>query len=240
MYHAKVLEKVETETYWKNIRIDVFDGENQIGSYLRNYGSFGTDTFCPFIGADDKWYAIYSEDYTATSIMSLPDCKRIGGENRDQWGFCPTGLHVPRYTEYVVKAVPSEKLHEYPKENWERISKDRIKRSYEEGKNWEETVEPRETDSLNFLGNIKYDLRLGLVMGCIWGDDTSYKLQRLDLTQAHEGILKREESFGYLELPGKLCLMDCITIDGNESRLNVSVACMKHFSMRDGVIKESV
>lgn len=40
----------------------------------------------------------------------------------------------------------------------------------------------------------------GFVWGCHWGDDTSWKLQHLDLSRVSEGIVTRSERFGYLEL----------------------------------------
>lgn len=40
----------------------------------------------------------------------------------------------------------------------------------------------------------------GFVWGCQWGDDSSWKVQFLDLTRAAEGIIAREERFGYLPL----------------------------------------
>ncbi len=40
----------------------------------------------------------------------------------------------------------------------------------------------------------------GFVWGCHWGDDTSWKLQHLDLSHVSEGIVIRSERFGYLEL----------------------------------------
>jgi hypothetical protein len=46
----------------------------------------------------------------------------------------------------------------------------------------------------------------GFVWGCIWGDDSSWKVQYLDLSSIHDGILRREERFGYvpLAIPGYL------------------------------------
>jgi mannose-6-phosphate isomerase-like protein (cupin superfamily) len=41
---------------------------------------------------------------------------------------------------------------------------------------------------------------LGFVWGCIWGDDTSWKLQVLDLRRIREGVLTRDDRFGYVEL----------------------------------------
>jgi hypothetical protein len=40
----------------------------------------------------------------------------------------------------------------------------------------------------------------GFVWGCQWGDDSSWKVQYLDLSQIQQGVLRREERFGYLEL----------------------------------------
>jgi hypothetical protein len=40
----------------------------------------------------------------------------------------------------------------------------------------------------------------GFVWGCHWGDDTSWKVQHLDLRRVQEGILMRDDRFGYVEL----------------------------------------
>ncbi|HMP81757.1 MAG TPA: hypothetical protein PKA41_03510 [Verrucomicrobiota bacterium] len=40
----------------------------------------------------------------------------------------------------------------------------------------------------------------GFVWGCHWGDDSSWKIQYLDLRSVEAGVIKREERFGYVEL----------------------------------------
>jgi len=40
----------------------------------------------------------------------------------------------------------------------------------------------------------------GFVWGCHWGDDSSWKVQYLDLSRVQQGVVRREERFGYLEL----------------------------------------
>ena len=40
----------------------------------------------------------------------------------------------------------------------------------------------------------------GFVWGCIWGDDTSWKVQYLDLTKVGDGKIQRDDRFGYVEL----------------------------------------
>lgn len=40
----------------------------------------------------------------------------------------------------------------------------------------------------------------GYVWGCVWGDDSSWKVQYLDLSRVSEGVITRDERFGYVEL----------------------------------------
>jgi hypothetical protein len=51
----------------------------------------------------------------------------------------------------------------------------------------------------------------GFVSGCHWGDDSSMKIQYLDLSKVKEGILTRDERFGYIEQPGSLDLKKCFS-----------------------------
>jgi len=41
----------------------------------------------------------------------------------------------------------------------------------------------------------------GFVMGCVWGDDCSWKLQHLDLSRVEEGIVNRTNKLGYWVTP---------------------------------------
>lgn len=40
----------------------------------------------------------------------------------------------------------------------------------------------------------------GFVWGCFWGDDSSWKVQHLDLSGIQSGVIRRDERFGYVEL----------------------------------------
>ena len=40
----------------------------------------------------------------------------------------------------------------------------------------------------------------GFVWGCVWGDDSSWKVQYLDLSAVQEGSIKRDDRFGYVKL----------------------------------------
>ena len=56
----------------------------------------------------------------------------------------------------------------------------------------------------------------GFVAGCVWGDDSSWKIEYLDLRKADEGIIKREARFGYIELPAHLDLNKAVNFDAGE------------------------
>lgn len=53
-----------------------------------------------------------------------------------------------------------------------------------------------------------YDGTWALVGGCIWGDDTSWKLQHLDLSRINEGLVLRDDRYGYVELGGRMSGID--------------------------------
>ena len=83
-------------TGWHVATVTVFDHDMEIGAYERNHAGWAEETFEPF-ELNGKWYALYSRDYTATRVMSLPDCTDIGGEEPCSSGFCPVEFFVPRY-----------------------------------------------------------------------------------------------------------------------------------------------
>jgi hypothetical protein len=57
--------------------------------------------------------------------------------------------------------------------------------------------------------------RFGFVAGCIWGDDSSWKIQFLDLSNIANGIVVRRETFGYVSMPEKTTsLAHCVCLDG--------------------------
>lgn len=46
----------------------------------------------------------------------------------------------------------------------------------------------------------KPDGTLGFVWGCVWGDDNGWKVQCLDLSRIGEGVIARDERFGYVKV----------------------------------------
>jgi hypothetical protein len=57
----------------------------------------------------------------------------------------------------------------------------------------------------------------GFVWGCHWGDDSSWKVQHLDLRRVQEGIIARDERFGYVKLATRAYQSPCVAsppVDG--------------------------
>lgn len=230
-YTAKKLEDVATKPgCWNHIRIGVFDGDRQIGEYVRNYSAF-YDTFHPF-KAGDRWFALYSPHYTATRLMSLPDCKDIGGEEANSYGFCPVeflvpklcgqdfdpndpepkvanhdsatwALRVPLEGGLVRYYWPNDPQHPNPDPERAAAYEEAVKTSHALWRAWQDR-HPYRTIHAPW----------GFVAGCVWGDDSGgWKVEFLDLSKAAEGILVRDSRFGYVQLPGKVGLKDGIRVD---------------------------
>lgn len=222
-YLAKVIEAIATRPgYGNHQKIGVFDGDKQIGEYIRNYSSF-MRTFYPF-QQGEQWFALYSPDYTSSRLMSLPDCKDIGGESRDTYGFCPVEFYVPETTARDVDASdPEPVVANHQAKIWATI----VGRRYywPDDKDGPEYNAEREQAYLkakeeSHAAHKAWDERhpyitryapWGFVSGCVWGDDTSWKIQFLDLSQASQGILKRDDRFGYIQLPSGITLKDAIS-----------------------------
>ncbi len=247
-YIAKLLSKSENRSGSSyGLKVGVFKVENhieeQIGEYQRNYPTLFS-TFCHF-QKDGKDFALYSPDCTVTRIMELPSCKDIGGEKPSARGFCPTDYFVPTYIEQeiITEAIGSEITDK--KNGWKRI-----------------VNKPEEKDLSEFITKTPFTNALtgeqcgtistyrpltpltyysfGFVAGCIWGDDSTYKIQYLDLSEAEKGIIKRDERFGYIVLPENQSLKDAIDMydygwdEEDESTNYIRINVMQTFDLTTG------
>lgn len=182
-------------------RIDDYLGNEELGSYKRNYPSM-YNTFVPFQQRDEdgvvREYALFSDYYDQIAVMRLPSCEIIA---REAGGFCPVDFYVP----YEEASLPQY----------------------------------NEDGSVHFQyfgipGNF------GFVAGCYWGDDWSWKIQYLDLSRIEEGILTREEKFGYIWIPTSMSLKaaidmswyeDVIYEGEDDSNHCVAITSGKHYEL---------
>lgn len=211
-YKIIVSDKENGPGYWNYKKVDIVDCHSKnlsvIGSYTRNYPSFATNTFYPFY-QDNEWYALYSSEYTATRVCKLTDkFEDWCGEENSSSGFCPVEFYVPR-----IATIKFSDLEDDIYEVYEDNSKD-----------FDNLLE-------NEILDIKYS-SFGFVAGCIWGDDSSWKLEVLDLRNVKDKQLSRVNSFGYLQLPNadiKECL-NFIFLEDDRFRVSVThVACWDVF-----------
>ena len=215
-YYARYVSVPTKPGCWAYTNVEIVDRvtETVIGAYQRDYSSMYR-TFHPFM-LRGKWFALYSKNYTATRIMSLPDCIDIGGETNIASGFCPTDYFVPGL--YACSILHSA---ECPQFNNKEVDINCI-------------CPPPSQYKWEFPDRVH-----GFVAGCCWGDDSSWKIQYLDLSRADEGIITRDDRFGYIELPENLNLSTAIHIYYEDGYIDLSIDVKKRFSITGAVITGS-
>ncbi len=219
-FHVKA-EVTRPENQWGSALVRIFDGDTQIGEYSRNHPGWADTTFEPFeLGG--QWFALYSREYTATRVMSLPDCRDLGGEENDPGGFCPVEFYVPRYKEAWTAN---------PRLGLER----RLDWWFE---SWAESHSEEEKHANGFEHRIGpwRSLAVGFVAGCIWGDDSSWKLQAIDLEKAADGIIERTERFGYLPLASGVPLSDCVSLQRYDEELRLTIIRQEYRNLTTGAV----
>jgi hypothetical protein len=191
------IEQVKNEPgTWNSNKISIYRDGNLIGEYLRNYNNYGANTFYPF-EINHEWYALYSPNYTATRVMKLhyDHIEDWCGEDPAAHGFCPVEFYVPKYIH--GNSNLSDSGFDYY---------------------FVDNIDPEEFEiGLHEPGFISLNsCNFGFMAGCVWGDDSSWKLRYIDLSQIPDKILTVTDKFGYWELPGSLELKECINMDGWE------------------------
>ena len=221
---------------WGSVTVGVFQLDDSspikklIGEYKRNYSTnFNDFAACEKNG---RYFALYSPSYTVTRVMEIfPDkgWVDIGGEEKKSNSeFCPTDYYIPTVTDYICEEDKNDfpdwnnKLAKYPSgttftSKGFRWAQEKL--CYEDGKFvrvWNQ-VEKGWTSEWAWgpskqyeSGMITYPPDFGFIAGCAWGDDSSWKIQYLHLTQIEKGIINPDERFGYIELPENLSLKTCI------------------------------
>lgn len=201
--------RVESETTsepkkWTKLHIKIFRtaDDSLVYEFGRNYSNALFEPFQQY--QDGVWhdYALISPSYTTFQVLDLESGSVIAERGFPLWkqsqeeyytrlgkesgykvgepvksaGFCPVDFYVPDLvTAYNFKSA----------EQWDKF--------FSSVHNFAEEF------SKNYSG------QFGFYSGCVWGDDSSWKLRYIDLSKISEGIVTDEEKFGYWELPdGKL------------------------------------
>ena len=212
-----VRQQVYASDTGSSVLVEIYQGDVKIGEYLRNCLHYAAETFHPFKVAD-QWYALYARDFSATRIMRLPDCTDIGGEEASAVGFCPSSFFVPRYRVGFSTIQDGFSKHRFSEILWPDDLADGSLEAEAQAGAWE-------------LSDWTYT-PFAFVAGCLWGDDATWKVQYIDLSGAEDGVLIRQEKFGYVELPPRMRLDEAVDMRGwNHRRQTIRLACHRTFSL---------
>jgi hypothetical protein len=225
----------QKEGTWNQLMVSVFlnkeDGSStKIGSYIRSYGTM-YNTWEPF-EQDGKEYALCSPDYWRTSVMALPSCEIIATEdltytdektgekkNGSSAGFCPRDFFVLG-------------RHDEPMDDEDDNGFTIYDGNIDENNDYNPSGSVEKNNEV--LG------KFGFVAGCMWGDDHSDKIQFLDLSRISEGIITRDDRFGYLELPARLSLKESLEISLESGGLQISILAKKSYTQYGGLDKDKL
>ena len=193
---------------------DITNITNVGKTYTYNYPGFRPTLFAPF-KFNNNFYALYSVDYTATRVMRLFEKAGVWdwedwcGEDGDACGFCPIEFYVP---------CPHKiNLHSHP----------------ELAINVCRTI----TMSCGTWDIFIYNPSYAFISGCQWGDDSSWKLRYIDLSEIESKKITITDKFGYLELPAYISLKEAVSCtytpaSGNTG--NIRIATALDYSMKTG------
>lgn len=189
--------------YWTTWKVTVKKYNKVIGGYTRGYHGYVETTFHPFM-IDNEWYALYSDDYTTTKVARLKNkFEPWCGEEGHSFGFCPVEFYVPRFFKIISTTGTTE--NKTPFEYYSQYY------------------------SINNVG-FKYT-SYGFLSGCIWGDDSSWKVKFIDLSEIHNKKLIIDDRFGYCELADSLSLKESVDIDEPDSS-EIRIAHTEYFSLK--------
>lgn len=230
-FAIKATEKESEPGCWNVWLVEILKDGQKIGEYTRGYSRYVLKTFHPFLHKG-KWYALYSSSYTKTSIARLEDdngnplfepwCDGKGGE-----GFCPTDFYVP-YGKVTKQKYVSKNHSQSTKEKTVFEYSDSTFVTWDNDKEYDDEPLSQIGEVLplteeNYLkdyvceAGVQY-ADFGFLCGCVWGDDSSWKVRFIDFTDLVFKDVKITERFGYFELANDLNLKESIVL--SESSMN--------------------
>jgi hypothetical protein len=85
---------------------------------------------------------------------------------------------------------------------------------------------------------MKEPSQVAFIAGCIWGDDSSWKIQCFDISQIESGIITRDQRFGYIAMPKGVTLAQTTSLERDEESGAViaTFAVMQTYNLSTGEI----
>lgn len=216
---TKEIERIIPNQHLKEIsyednsgEVTIFHNDIEVFKYTRDYSTAFKSIF-PLV-RNGKLLVLVSIDYQYVSILDIETKKIIGEEPLEvdedgdkEEGFCPVELYIPYYRniQYISTYKNEDKKWSHLcmvvdetclDENIDKYIKDRVGGERSEYK----------------ISDVMYG-DMAFVSGCYWGDDGSWKVQGIKVSEVDKGIIERKEYFGYIELAGNLSLKESIEVD---------------------------
>lgn len=102
---------------------------------------------------------------------------------------------------------------------------------------FEKEPDPRKEGSFCYR-IMKEPSQVAFIAGCIWGDDSSWKIQCFDISQIESGIITRDQRFGYIAMPKGVTLAQTTSLERDEESGAViaTFAVMQTYNLSTGEI----
>lgn len=217
-YTAKVDIITEPKS-WQKVHVSIIkhdeDGtEDVIFEYDRNYAMM--KTFEPFRQLKNNvWhdYALISTEYTRFEVVDLEKGQIIATESypiytQDMHDACVARGGIE--TREVGQEMPGVGFcpTAFKVFDWrERFNDESMTKTYTPYKATEPELVYSDEKFYAYSG------QWAIYSGCIWGDDSGWKVRYIDLSRISEGIVTSDERFGYLQLAGGLDQVDYYSDD---------------------------
>lgn len=189
----------------KGSTINIIRKNNEIlGGFTRDYSSFAAEIFKPFYW-EGQWYATYSHSYTTLRVMRINEnsIEDWCGEPEDKegFGFCPV--------EVVLPLAYKGKCQGYMNHFWLH-SFDSEEEAIAHKRRFGEITYLDAKEQHTQVSDVPYFMGVGIYSGCIWGDDSNWKIRYIDYRKVAQKEVLIKEAFSYVEQPIDRKLADCI------------------------------
>lgn len=211
---------------WPRARVEVLKDGAVIYTYDRNYAML--NTFHPFRQfKDGEWrnYALISPRYTTYAVLDLQTLEIIATRGYPQVPW----IKNERYDQYKNLQEKAPEAFEPGGWAYGKGPDDLINgEGFCPADFYVPVYDPYYEDGDGF----QPDGMHGFVAGCIWGDDSSWKIRHIDLSRITEGIIEEDERYGYIELPDHMKLQQAIDYEWGYLRITIPLGFTKDGKLR--------